>query len=415
MILIKGGRVIDPLSKKDEVLDILIDRENIVSIEKEIEIKPEYEFIDAKGMVVAPGFIDVHVHFRDPGFPEKEDILSGAKSAARGGYTTVVAMANTKPIVDNVETLKYILDKAKDADIEVLQVATITKGLKGEELTDFEGLLKAGAAGFSDDGIPIMNAGILKEAMIQAKKLNTVISLHEEDPNLIDKNGVNKYSPSVAEDTMIARDSMIALHTGAKLNVQHLSSGESIEFLRWIKTKCDNIYAEVTPHHFSLTEDILESKGTLGKMNPPLRTKDDLDEIIKGLKDGTIDMIATDHAPHTKAEKEKELFSAPSGIIGLETALGLAITNLYSPGHLSLMEIIEKLTVNPAKLYNIDRGVIREHHRADLVIFDVDEKWIVNDFASKSNNSPFIGEELKGKVKYTISNGNIAYRDFFNK
>ena len=409
MILIKGGRLIDPKSNIDAVKDILIDGEFVVEIADNIEAKSEYEIIEADGMVVSPGFIDVHVHFRDPGFPEKEDIISGAKSAAAGGYTTVVAMANTKPVVDNVETLEYILNKAKDADIEVLQVANVTVGMKGEELTDFEALLEAGAAGLSDDGIPIMNAGVLRKALAEAKRLNTPISLHEEDPNLIEFNGVNEYSQRVAEDTMIARDVMIALNTGGKLNVQHISSGNSVKFLRWAKTMGDNIYAEVTPHHFTLTEDVLAEEGTMAKMNPPLRTEADRSEIIRGLKDGTIDIIATDHAPHTSEEKERELTKAPSGIVGLETALALAITHLYEPGHLSLMDIIEKLTVNPAKLYELDRGYIAEGHRADMVIFNPSEEYVVESFVSRSNNSPFLGKTLKGRVAHTISNGKIVY------
>lgn len=412
MILIQNARLIDPLSGVDEKKDILIEGEKIVSIEKQIESEEEYKVIDASGMIVAPGLIDVHVHFREPGATHKENMSTGSTSAARGGFTTVVCMANTNPPVDKVDTLKSLVEKAKDLPIEVLQVATVTEGIQGQTLADLKALKEAGAAGFSDDGKPIMDSSILRDAMIVSKELDMPISLHEEDPSLIEKNGIHKYSPRAAEDTMVARDIALGISTGSKVNIQHISSGLAVEAVRWGKSMGANIFAEVTPHHFTLTEEALEKYGSLAKMNPPLRTAWDREKIIEGLKDGTIDIIATDHAPHTKEEKDAHIDSAPSGIIGLETALSLALINLVDKGHLSMIDMLAKLTVNPAKLYNLDRGYIKEDHRADLVIFHPYEEHKVTSFSSKSWNSPFLGETMKGKVKLTISNGNIVYSDF---
>lgn len=422
MILIKNGRLIDPLSQRDEVVDIAIEDGKIKKIGK-IEVNEKFkEIIDAKGYIVSPGLIDVHVHFRDPGFTYKEDILTGAKSAARGGFTTVICMANTKPVVDNVETLNYINEKAKEACINVLQVGSITKSFRGKELTNFEELLENGAVGFSDDGIAIMDTEILYEAMNKAKELDVPISLHEEDSNFIETAGVNDSeiakklglkggAKTCAEDIMVARDCMIALETGAKVSIQHISSGVAVETVRFAKSLGAKVYAEAAPHHFTLTEEDVLKHGSLAKMNPPLRTDKDKQTIIEGLKDNTIEIIATDHAPHIMEEKNRVFAACPSGIIGLETSLALGITSLVKENHLSLMSLLEKMTINPAKLYNLDRGYIKEGAIADILIFNPGEEWIVKDFDSKSSNSPFIGEKLLGKVKYTISEGKIVYTD----
>lgn len=421
MILIKNGRLIDPLSKRDEIVDIAIENGKIKEIGK-IDGQKFEEIIDANGYIVSPGLIDVHVHFRDPGFTYKEDILSGAKSAARGGFTTVVCMANTKPVVDNVETLKYINEKAKEACINVLQVGSVTKSFRGKELTNFDELLEHGAVGFSDDGIAIMDTEILCEAMKKAKELDVPISLHEEDSNFIETAGVNDSeiakklglkggAKTCAEDIMVARDCMIALETGAKVSIQHISSGVAVETVRFAKSLGAKVYAEAAPHHFTLTEEDVLKHGSLAKMNPPLRSEKDKQIIIEGLKDNTIEIIATDHAPHSNEEKERVFAACPSGIIGLETSLALGITSLVSKEHISLMSLIEKMTINPARLYNLNRGYIAEGEIADIVIFDENEKWKVKDFDSKSSNSPFVGFELLGKVKYTISEGKIVYTD----
>lgn len=421
MILIKNGRLIDPKSKRDEVVDILIENGKIKKIGL-INDEKDFEVINAKGYIVCPGLIDVHVHFRDPGFTYKEDILSGAKSAARGGFTTVVCMANTKPVVDNVQTLQYINEKSKEAIINVLQLGSITKGFEGKELTNFEELLKNGAVGFSDDGLPLMDTDVLYKAMEKAKELDIPISLHEEDPKFIKKSGVNDGEIAkklgldggakiCAENIMVSRDCMLALDTGAKVSIQHISSGVAVETVRFAKSLGAKVYAEASPHHFTLTEEDVLKHGSLAKMNPPLRTKKDKQMIIEGLKDNTIEIIATDHAPHTIEEKNQPFELCPSGIIGLETSLALGITSLVKENHLSLMSLLEKMTINPAKLYNLNRGYIEEGAIADILIFDDNEQWQVKDFDSKSSNSPFIGEELYGKVKYTISEGKIVYTD----
>lgn len=420
MILIKNGRVINPQTKFDEIADILIEDNKVKKIGKIDDIEVD-QVIDAKGMIISPGLIDVHVHFRDPGFTYKEDIESGSQAAAAGGFTTVVCMANTVPSVDNVETLSYILDKAKNAPIHVLQTSAITKGLKGRELVDMETQIASGAVGFTDDGIPIMNAGVLHEAMLRAKELNVPISLHEEDPSLIKESGVNYGAVSqqlefggakrVSEDIMVARDCMLALDTGALVDIQHISSKNAVELVRHAKAMGANVVAEACPHHFSLTEEDVLTYGSLAKMNPPLRTKEDRAAIIAGLVDNTIEIIATDHAPHSREEKEKGLQKAPSGIIGLETALALGISNLVNAGHLTLMQLLEKMTINPAKLYHLETGYLAEQGPADLVIIDPNETFTLTSSKSKSINTPFLGQELTGKVKYTICNGGVVYVD----
>ena len=420
MILIKNGRIVDPVSNRDEVMDILIDGKTIVKIDKNI-IDESAKIIDATGLVVAPGLVDTHVHFRDPGFTYKEDIITGSKAAAKGGFTMVICMANTKPAVDNVETLKYIQEKGQTTGIHVLQTATITKGLKGEEVVDMEELAKEGAAGFTDDGIPIMDEKLLLEAMERAKELDLPVSLHEEDPLFIENAGVNegevskklnyKGASHTAEDVMVARDVMLALHTGASVCIQHISSGNSVELVRLAKKMGADVHAEATPHHFTLTEDAVLKYGTMARMNQPHRTEKDKEKIIEGIKDGTIDMIVTDHAPHSDEEKAKPLEKAPSGIIGLETSLGLGIKSLVQPGHISLMKLMELMSKNPAEFYRLTPASITEGAVADIVIFGENELWKADKFESKAKNTPFIGWELPGKVHYTICDGNIVYSD----
>lgn len=419
-MIIKNGRVIDPSTGLDERVDLLIRDGKIKDIGSFDDIKDE-EVIDAEGFIVAPGLVDIHVHFREPGFTYKEDIQTGSEAAAAGGFTTVIAMANTNPIVDNEDTLKLVLEEMKKSKINVYTVAAITKEFKGEELVNMERLHELGAVGFSDDGIPINNENTILKAMLKAKGLNIPLSFHEENPNLIGFPGINdgqvaeqlgiKGAPGASEDIMVARDSMLALYTGATIDIQHISSGNSVDMVRFIKGLGANVHAEVTPHHFSMTENAVLKHKTLAKMNPPLRTEDDRLRIIEGLKDDTIEIIATDHAPHSPEEKNRELTKAPSGIIGLETSLSLGITNLVRKGHLSLIKLLEKMTVNPARLYNLDCGTLNIGSKADIVIFDEDESYVVDGFKSKSSNSPFIGETLYGSVKYTICDGNIVYKN----
>ncbi|QQO10562.1 dihydroorotase [Breznakiella homolactica] len=421
MILIAGGRMIDPKTGTDEIRDLVLEDGRIKYIGK-FRVSDEYEtVIDARGKIIVPGLVDVHVHFRDPGFTYKEDIESGAAAAARGGFTTVVCMANTNPIADNAETLRYILEKAAAAKIHVRTVAAVSLGFKGETLSDMTELKKLGAVGFSDDGIPLRDSAFVRRAMAAVKALDVPISLHEEDPALIGTAGINDGevsasfgfagAPAVSESSMVARDCMLALDTGAKAHFQHLSCAESVAAVRLAKQLGAQITAEVTPQHFSLTEEAVISQGSLAKLNPPLRTERDRYALISGLKDGTIDMIATDHAPHSSEEKAKPIAEAPSGMTGLETALALGITNLVRKGHLSLPDLIEKMTLAPARLYGFDAGYLAEGAPADITIFDDKECWTVSDFSSRSANSPFIGQSLSGKVKYTICGGNIVYKD----
>lgn len=421
MIVIKNGYVINPKSGFEGKTDIVIKEDKITAIGCD-EIPTEAEIIDATGLIVAPGLVDVHTHFRDPGFEYKEDIYTGAKAAAAGGYTTVIMMCNTKPTIDNVDTLSYVLNKGRETGIRVESCGAVSFGLKGEKLTDMDSLAAAGAIGFTDDGIPLMDEGILREAMMKTAALNMPISLHEEDASLITNNGVNRGkasehfgiggSPREAEISLIERDLQIALETNAIVNVQHISTKEGVELVRKAKAVSGNrVHAEATPHHIALTEEAVIAKGTLAKVNPPIRTEEDRLAIIEGLRDGTIDMIATDHAPHAKEEKDKPLTEAPSGMLGLEAALPLCIEKLVKEAGMSMMEVLDKLTAKPAAMYNIDRGDLRVGGPADIVIFNPNEKWTATGFQSKSQNSPFIGEELAGKVKYTICKGKVVYRD----
>lgn len=421
MILIKNGRLVNPATNTDEVMDVAIENGKILKVEKGIEENGFEKVIDATGKIVAPGLIDVHVHFRDPGFEHKEDLLTGSASAAKGGFATVVCMANTKPVVDSVEVLNYVQNKAELVPINIVQAAAITKGFLGKELVDMKTLKEAGALGFTDDGLPINDTALVMKAMEMAKELDVPLSFHEEDPSLIGNPGVNAGevakelglvgAPNVAEDVMVARDCMMAMKTGAKVDIQHISSGNSVDMVRFAKQHGARVYAEASPHHFTLTEDAVREHKTFAKMNPPLRTAWDRDKIIEGLKDNTIEIIATDHAPHTTEEKTGEFQNCPSGIIGLETSLALGIMSLVNAGHLTYLQLMEKMSVKPAELYNLDTANITEGKPADIVIFDPNEKWIAGDYASKAENTPFTGMEMTGKVKYTICNGRIAYED----
>ena len=424
MLVIKNGRVIDPVNNVDEVMDVVVDGDEIVKTGKNLgvdELGSDVRVIDATGFVVSPGLVDSHVHFRDPGFTYKEDIYSGAKAAAKGGVTTVILMANTKPPVDNPETLKYVLDKGAETDINILTTVNVTKGMRGKEIVDMEDLASKGAAGFTDDGIPIMDEAVLLEAMKRAKALNLPVALHEEDPLFVKQAGVNMGKVSeelgyggashTAEDIMVARDCVLAMESGARVCMQHLSSKVSVEILRTFKKLGADVHGEATPHHFTLTEDAVLEYGTYARMNPPLRTQEDKEEIIKGIVDGTIDMIVTDHAPHSKEEKDRPMANAPSGITGIETSLALGIKSLVQPGHISLMKLIELMSANPLKFYNIEPEKIQAGQKADLVIFGENEEWVVTDYASKAVNSPFTGWRLPGKIHYTICKGKIVYEN----
>lgn len=422
-MLIKNGFLIDPASDTERLVDLRITDGLIQTLADAGTLTPENgeDELDAAGLMISPGLVDTHIHFRDPGFTYKEDLHTGSLAAAAGGFTSVICMANTSPVIDSVPVLKERMEREALEDIHIFQAAAVSCGLKGEEMTSMKELAAAGACGFTDDGIPLKNAAFLYKAMEEAKALDLPISLHEEDPAFIETNGINHGpvsdalgiygSPSIAEESLVARDCLLALRSGAQVVIQHISSGQSVELVRTFKAMGANLHAEATPHHFTLTDEAVLKYGSLAKMNPPLRTEKDRLAIIEGLKDGTIDLIATDHAPHSTEEKSRPITQTPSGIIGLETSLALGITSLVRPGHLTLSQLIEKMTINPANLYHLPCGSVTEGKAADLVLFDPNEKWIPETYASKSSNSPFTGWELYGKVKYTICDGKIVYKD----
>ena len=444
MLIIKNGKVIDPVADRVYPADLYIENDTMVKIVDHDKERAEQdgknpavetesglagmdniknlaaEVFDAEGMLIAPGLADTHVHFRDPGFTYKEDILSGAEAAKKGGYTQIVLMANTKPCVDQVETLQYVLDKGDQTGIHIHSCANVTKGMAGQELVPMEQLSEAGAVGFTDDGVPILSENMVRKAMEQAALCRKPISFHEEDPKYIQNNGIHAGKAAAyygiggskreAEITMIERDIRLALETGATVVIQHISTKEGVELVRQGKAAGADVHAEATPHHFTLTEEAAIEKGTLAKMNPPLREEVDRQAIIEGLADGTIDLIATDHAPHSKEEKEKPLTEAPSGIIGLETALSLGIREMVQTGKLTYPQLVQRMSTAPCTLYGLRGGTLREGDPADLVIFDPEEIWKVQQFASKSANSPFIGEELPGVVHATICGGKFVYQ-----
>ena len=442
MLLIKNGYVIDPESGREGKADILISDDGIISkisdatnessinecditecsgIEGSNDTASGLQVIDADGLIVTAGLIDGHVHFRDPGQTYKEDIITGASAAAKGGYTSVIMMGNTIPHMDNPETLKYALEKGATTGINTYVCGNVTMGMEGRELTDMPALIKAGAVLFTDDGKPVIEESLMKTACENAARLNKVISLHEENPKYIKENGVNSGSAAeslgltgsdrMAEISMVERDIRIAAETGCALTIQHISTKEAVELIRQARKNGANIHAEATPHHFTLTDEAVKEHGTLAKMNPPLRKEDDRLAIIKGLQDGTIDMIATDHAPHSKEEKDRDFKDAPSGIIGLETAFSLGLRELVEPGYLTIRELLDRMSTATARLYELPGGAVKEGAPADLMIFDKDEKWVVPDkFASKASNSPFIGETMPGVIKYTIASGKVVYK-----
>lgn len=422
MILIKNAYMIDPKSGREGRYDILTEGDRIARIGEKIE-KPAGEciVIEAQGLLAAPGLVDVHVHFREPGRTDKEDIVTGAAAAAKGGFTTVVMMANTAPAIDNGQTLRQVLERGKKTGIHVLSCANVTMGMQGKELTSMEELAAQGAAGFTDDGKPLTDENLVRAAMERAAGLDKPISFHEEDPALIAQNGINRGkasrhfgldgSPREAESRLVERDLELALETGAKINIQHISAKESVELVRQAKQRGGNIHAEATPHHFTLTEEALIQYGSLAKMNPPLREEEDRQAIIRGLADGTIDIIATDHAPHTAQEKAKPLTEAPSGIIGLETALSLGITELVEKKHLAMKQLLRLMSTNPAALYGLDAGYLAEGGPGDIILIDGEAETIPGQYASKACNTPFTGWKLKGRVVCTIASGQVAYGD----
>jgi len=421
-ILIKSGRLVDPAAKFEGIADVLVEGGKVVEVKPNIK-NDDAKVIDAKGKIVVPGLIDIHTHLREPGHEEEETIESGTKAAAHGGVTTIFCMPNTHPPLDNAPAVEFVLLKAqKEGHVNVFPIGCITKNSAGEELAEIGVLKKAGVIAVSDDGNPVMNSQVMRRALQYTKMFNLPVIAHCEDKNLT-KGGVMNDShtsmilglrgiPKQAEEIMISRDIMLAELTGGRLHIAHVSTAGSVELVRQAKARGAKVTCETCPHYFSLTDEEVKNYGTNTKMNPPLRSKEDVEAIKKGLADGTIDCICTDHAPHTEEEKNKEYDLAPFGIVGLETMLGLTITELIEKKSLTWSEAVEKMSSNPAEIFGLEgRGTLKPGSIADITIIDPDREYIVEqkDFQSKSKNSPFIGRKLKGFPETTIVGGKIAW------
>jgi len=423
-LLLQSGRLIDPVSGQDEVLDIYLINGRIEKLGPHISVPATAQIVDLRGKIVAPGFFDMHVHLREPGYEYKETILSGCTAAAQGGFTGVACMPNTNPAIDDESVIKFIQQKAKVALnglVDVYAVGAVTVGRKGEHLAPLAELAAAGAVAFTDDGDPVHDAEIMRRALEYARMFNKPIIQHAQDLPLT-KGGVMNEGfmsttlglpgmPAIAEDIVVARDIALVEYTGAQYHVAHMSTAGCVELVREAKRKRLNVTCEVTPHHFTLTDEAVRSYDTNTKMNPPLRTSDDVEALKEGLRDGTIDVIATDHAPHSFDDKQVEFQCAPFGIVGLETAIGLAFSELFAKGILSLYQLVEKFSSNPRRILHLPPIVIREGEMANFTIIDPQLEWKVDiqQFKSKSKNSPFHGRTLTGKAIGVINNGSVYW------
>ncbi len=421
-ILIKGGRVIDPANKIDKVTDIFVDKGLISEIGGDLELEGiDMEVIDASGKIVSPGLVDMHCHLRDPGQEYKEDIETGTRSAAMGGITSVACMPNTKPVIDNEAVVTYIKTKAKEVGyVNVYPIGAISKGLEGKELSEIGELKFAGAVAISDDGRPVTESGLMRRAMEYADMFDMTVISHCEDLGLADGGYMNegfmatylglKGITRAAEEVMVSRDIIIAEATGTAIHIAHVSTRGSVELVRQAKKRGVRVTCETCPHYFTLTEKAVDGFNTNAKMNPPLRTEDDVEAIKEGLRDGTIDCIATDHAPHHADEKNCEFALAYNGIVGFETSLGLGLEYLVKPGALTINQLIEKMSVNPSRILGLNKGTLGVNKAADIMIFDPEKEWTVDisKFESKSKNSPYDGFKLRGKPEYVIVGGEIV-------
>jgi dihydroorotase len=420
--LIKSGRVINPAKNQDEICDLLVENGIITKCDKNIEGSFD-EVINADGLLVMPGLIDLHVHLREPGFEYKETIETGSKAAAKGGYTSICAMPNTKPAVDSVETVKYIKEKAKEVSpINVLIVGAVTKEQAGKELSDIRGMKQEGICAISEDGKSVMNSGIYREAMKLAKELNIPVMAHCEDINMVCGGALNmgkkaeelgvKGISNAVEDVIAARDILIAKETGARLHLCHCSTVDSERMVREAKEEGLLVTAEVCPHHFTLCEDDITANDANYKMNPPVRSKKDLEALRAGLKNDVFDVISTDHAPHSAEEKSRSIDKAPFGIVGSETAVALTMTELVHTGIINYMQMAAKMSYNPARVLGIDKGTLNVGAIADITIIDPEKEYTVNteDFVSKGKNTPFNGYKAKGMVVRTIVSGKTVYK-----
>lgn len=418
--LLKNGTVIDYASNTNKKLDVLIENDIIVKIAENIDVQAD-RVIDCTGYYIMPGMIDVHCHLREPGGEHKETIETGSKSAVAGGFTTICPMPNTNPTPDSAIVLQQILERAKEVNLcNILPYSSVTRGEKGQELVDFKSQLEAGAIAFSDDGMPVENARMIREALFEANKLGTFVAEHCEEKSV--SAGAINAGPIArrlevegvlpeAEEIMAARDIVLAETNNLHAHICHISTKTSVDMIRSAKQRGVKVTCETCPHYYSFTvEEVLES-GVNAKMNPPLREEKDRLAIIEGIKDGTIDCVITDHAPHAEEEKARGLATAPNGIIGFETALGATITNLVDPGLITYLDMVRVMSYNPAKLLKIDRGEIAEGKVADITIFDPNREYVFlkEKIVSKSKNTPWINKKLKGQVRYTIVSGRVVY------
>ena len=422
-ILLKNGRVIDPKNKIDACLDVLMEDGRIARVGKKLE-EAEAEIFDVSGKVVTPGFIDMHVHLREPGQEAKEDFGSGSRAAAAGGYTTVATMPNTNPVVDTAALVRSLQERAAEEGLVHIEIiGALSKGQKGEELAEVGDMAEAGAVAFSDDGHYVDSARLLLNGFDYLRAFDKIIINHDEETTLVEDGVMNeghrsamlgmKGRPTVAEDIAVMRDIMLAEYAGAKVHVAHISSGRAVDLVRQAKARGVKVTAEVTPQHLTLTEDIVDFTDTSTKIHPPLRTKADTEAALEGLRDGTIDMIVTDHSPHAQEEKDREYIYAPSGFPGLETALGVLLTELYHTGKVELPLLVEKMTYAPARVFGLQAGSLEEGMPADVAVMDTELEWTVDakKFYTRGSHSPFDGKKLKGKVVMTFVDGRMVMRD----
>lgn len=423
ILIIKNGRVLNPSENIDSIMDILVEDGVIKRKEKSIDCNAD-KVIDAGGCYVMPGLIDLHVHFRDPGLTYKEDIESGSRAAAKGGFTTVCCMPNTNPVIDSAETVKYIVEKSKKTGLtNVLPVGSVTKRMAGLEITDINALKAAGICAISEDGKSVMNSGVYRKAMREAAKAGIPVMAHCEDINLVEGGVINlgnksaelgvKGISNAVEDVIAMRDIMLAKETGAALHLCHCSTKDSVKMVKQAKEEGIKVTAEVCPHHFSMCSDDIKADDGNYKMNPPLRSREDMEALIQGLREDIMDVISTDHAPHSEEEKAQGLNNAPFGIVGLETSVALTYTNLVKKGYISPLQMAAKMSYNPARVLGINKGTLNEGAVADITIINPDKEYTIdaNTFASKGRNTPFKGQKVFGEVEYTILNGKIVYQN----